>query len=124
MASSRSGSIRSKTTILRLSMSGGSIMWWLMHFLRDLQHSLMDVAQDTAFRDDTCRVMDDIIYYKNQIYLVPSSQLREKVLKTEHDSLLARHLGFLKTYRAVRKCFTWRDLKKNELRYVQECNTC
>jgi len=48
--------------------------------------------------------MDDIIYYKNQIYLVPSSQLPEKVQKTEHDSLLARHLGFQKTYRAVRKC--------------------
>lgn len=71
-----------------------------------------------------CRVIDDVIYFKNRIYLVLGSQLWEKILKETHDSPLDGYPGFLKTYKTVRDCFTWRHIKEDVLRYVHKWNTC
>lgn len=46
-----------------------------------------------------------------------------KILQAAHDSPLARHPGFLKTYRTIRERFTWKGLKKDIIKYVQECGT-
>jgi hypothetical protein len=51
--------------------------------------------------DDRYRVIDDIIYYKDRIYLVPESQLKDKILHAAHNSPLAGHPGYLKTYRQI-----------------------
>jgi hypothetical protein len=49
--------------------------------------------------DDRYRVLDDVIFYKNRIYLVPESTLKGKILKVCHDSPTAGHQGYFKTYR-------------------------
>lgn len=36
---------------------------------------------DGHIRDDQYRVMNDIIYYKERIFLVPKSKLNQKILK-------------------------------------------
>ena len=52
--------------------------------------------------DDRCRVMDEVIYYEDRIYLVvATSQLREMILQVAHDSPLAVHQGFNKIYRSI-----------------------
>lgn len=61
---------------------------------------------DGTFGDDRYRVTNDVIYYKDIIYLVPTPQLREKILRATHDSPMAGHQGFFKTYRTVREHFT------------------
>ena len=68
-------------------------------------------------------MLEGIIYYQDRIYLVPSSSLKEKVLKKAHDSTLASHLGFFKTYRRLREKFSWKELKANVLKCVNECPT-
>jgi hypothetical protein len=68
--------------------------------------------------------VDDIIYYKDGIYLVPKSILKGKILIAVHDAPLSGHPGYLKTYREVRKRFSWKGLKQDLLRYVRECMTC
>jgi len=68
--------------------------------------------------------MDEVIYYKGHIFLVSGSQLRERILRAAHDSPLSRHQEFRKTYMAVRECFTWKGLKGDVLRHVQECEAC
>ena len=55
---------------------------------------------------DRYKVLEGIIYYKYIIYLVPSSSLEEKYLKKAHNSPLAGHPGFFKTYRMLRKRFS------------------
>ena len=52
---------------------------------------------DGKIQNDRYKVIYDIIYYKNKIYLVPESALKKKVLQASHDSPLSRHQGFLKT---------------------------
>ena len=66
---------------------------------------------DGQIQGDRYRVIDDIIYYKNTIFLVPESPLKKKILQASHDSPLAGHQGFLKTYRQIRERFSWKGLK-------------
>jgi hypothetical protein len=79
---------------------------------------------DGNIQDDRYTVVDDIIYYKGRIYLVPESILKEKILRAVHDAPLVGHPGYLKTYRQVRERFSWKGLKGDVLRYVRECLTC
>lgn len=44
--------------------------------------------------DEHYRVMDEVIYYKGLIYLVPNSQLKERILQAAHDSPLSGHQRF------------------------------
>jgi len=50
-------------------------------------------------QDDNFRIMDDIIYYKGQIFLVPDSTVKAKVLQACHDSPVVGPQGFIKTYK-------------------------
>jgi len=79
---------------------------------------------DGAITDDRYRLMNEIIYCKDWIYLVPNSQLREKIMQAVHDSPLAGHREFTKTYRAIREHLAWKGLKGDVLRHVQVCGTC
>ena len=36
-------------------------------------------------------IIDDIIYYKGRIYLIPESDLKRKIIQASHDSPLSRH---------------------------------
>ena len=53
---------------------------------------------DGTNHDDRYKVLEGIIYYKGRIYLVPNSSLKEEIKKKNHDSPLAGHPGFFKTY--------------------------
>ncbi|XP_059075191.1 uncharacterized protein LOC131875172 [Cryptomeria japonica] len=79
---------------------------------------------DGNIQDDKYKIVNDIIYYKDRIYLTPGSKLKEKILQSMHDISLAGHPGYFKTYRQVRERFTWKGLKNDVLRYVKECTTC
>jgi len=74
--------------------------------------------------NDWYKVMNKVIYFRDRIYSVPNSQLREKILHAAQDSPLAMHQVFTKTYRAIRERFAWRGLKDDVLRHIRECNTC
>lgn len=79
---------------------------------------------DGAVTDDRYRVMNEVIYYRDRIYLVPNSHLRKKILQAVHGSPLAGHQGFTRTYRTIKERFAWRGRKDDVLRHVRECDTC
>jgi hypothetical protein len=79
---------------------------------------------DGQVQDDRYMVIDDIIFYEYIVYLVPSSGLKKKILAVVHDSPLAGHQGFFKTYRKTRERFSWKGLKQHIMRYISECVTC
>ena len=79
---------------------------------------------DGQVQDDRYRVIDVVIYYKDRIYLVPESKLKEKIMQASHNSPLAGHLSYLKTYRSICERFSWKGLKEDVLRHVRECLTC
>jgi hypothetical protein len=56
-------------------------------------------VMDHNTQDDNYKVVDDIIYYKYRIYLVPESRLKEKIMEVMHNIPLAGHPRFFKTYK-------------------------
>jgi hypothetical protein len=81
-------------------------------------------VMDSSVQDDRYKVIDDIIYYKDRIYLVLESTLKKKITKAMYDTPLAEHPGYFKTYRQIRESFSWKGLKDDVLRHVRECVTC
>jgi hypothetical protein len=79
---------------------------------------------DGKIQDEGFQILYDLIYYKGRIYVVPESKFKERVLREFHDSPLAGHQGFLKTYRKIRERFAWKGLKEDIMHYVKECTTC
>jgi len=61
---------------------------------------------DGQVTNDRYRVVDEIIYYRDWIFMIKGSQLKKKILQASHDSPLAGHQGFTKTYRAIRERFS------------------
>jgi hypothetical protein len=68
-------------------------------------------------------VIDDVILYKDIVYLVSCSGLKKNILETIHDSLVVDHQGFFKTYRKIKERFSWKGIKKDVMRYISECVT-
>jgi hypothetical protein len=74
--------------------------------------------------DDRYRGLDDVIFYKDRIYLVPESTPKGKILKVCHDSPTTGHQGYFETYRQIRERFSWKGLKDDVLKHIRECTTC
>jgi hypothetical protein len=56
--------------------------------------------------------------------LVPESTFKTIVLQECHDSPVAGHQGFVKTYRKVKERFAWKGMKEDVMRHIKECTTC
>jgi hypothetical protein len=106
------------------AMTGVSIDW--------KDHLVMEYAKDQfacqlldgQVQDDNFKVINDLIYYKGRIFLVPGSAFKAKVLQAYHDSPMAGHQRINKTYRQVRERFSWKGLKEDVIKHVKECTTC
>jgi hypothetical protein len=98
---------------------------WKSHLLVEYsKNKFACEVMDGQIQDDRYRIIDDVIFYKDRIYLVSDSGLKKKILTAVHDSPLASHQGFFKTYREIRERFSWKGLKQDVMRHVGECVTC
>jgi hypothetical protein len=107
-----------------LSLMEISMEWKALLLVEYSKYRFACEILDGQVSNDRYKVIDDIIYYKDRIYLVPESQLKEKILHVVHTSPLVGHLGYLKTYRQIRERFAWKGLKTDVLKFVRECHIC
>jgi hypothetical protein len=68
--------------------------------------------------------MNEIIYYKDRIFLVPESAFKARILQVYHNSPRAGHQWIENMYRKVRERFSWKGLKEDVINHVKECTTC
>ena len=78
---------------------------------------------DNLIQDDKYKIVDGVIFYEGMLYLAHDSTLKEKILKTTHDTPLVGHQRFFKTCKQIRERFSWKGLKDNVLRHVREYMT-
>lgn len=98
---------------------------WKYHLLVEYsKNKFACEVMDEQIHDDRYRVIDDVIFYKDRVYLVPDPGLKKKILTAVHDSPLASHQGFFKTYRQIKEGFSWKELKQYFMRHISECVTC
>jgi len=84
---------------------------------------IQKLQQDSS-TSDTFSWKNDLLWYKDRLYLCKNSQLEQKLLMELHTSPLGGHSGFLKTYHKVKKEFFWDGLKSNIQKFVAECLVC
>lgn len=75
---------------------------------------------DAIIQDHRYHAIYDNIYYKDQIYLIPESQLKEKIMQEAHNLPLAWHHGYLMIYSQIQVRFTWKGLKIDVLSFMVE----
>ena len=64
---------------------------WKAHLLVEYsKNRIVCEILDGRVQDDRYRVIDDVIYYKDKIYLVSESKLKEKIMKASHNSSLLK----------------------------------
>ena len=49
--------------------------------------------------NDEYKVEEELIQYKNRIFLVCNSRMKDKIIKEYHDNTLVGHQGYYKTYK-------------------------
>ena len=91
-----------------LSLMSISTDWRSLLLVEYSKNKFACELMDGQIQDDRYRIIDDIIYYKGRIYLVPESALKRKIIQASHDSPLLGHQGFLKTYREIQERFSWK----------------
>lgn len=74
--------------------------------------------------NDEYKVNEDIILYKNRVYLLDNSRMKDNILREYHDKPLVGHQGYYKTYKQIQERYSWKGLKKDVLKHVQECMIC
>jgi hypothetical protein len=125
--------VKGKRNIVADALSRRPTTYSLMEISADWEsHLLVEYSKnkfacevmDWQIQDDRYRVIDDVIFYKYRVYLVPDSRLKKKILTTVHDSPLAGHQEFFKTYKQIKERFSWKGLKHDVMRHISECVTC
>ena len=71
-----------------------------------------------------CNTDGNCSFYRQQLCIPKNAELRKRILFEVHDSLLSRHLGYVKTLNAVRKSYFWAGMKRDVLNYVRSCLNC
>ena len=67
---------------------------------------------------------DGLTTWYNRIVVPDVLSLRERVIKENHDSLLAGHPGRTKTIELIQRDFWWPSITKDCHKYVDGCTTC
>lgn len=103
------------------SMEAISTEWKTILITEYAKDKFSSDLMEGKVQDEKYQVMNDLILYKNRIYITPESRLKKEILKTYHDNPLAGHQGYFKTYKQIRERFTWKGLKGDVLKHTNEC---
>lgn len=89
---------RRPTVAALCSMSEISADWKSQLLVEYSKNQFACEVMDGQLQDDKYAVIDGVICYKDRIYLVPGSKLKEKIIRAIHDTPLVGHSGYFKTY--------------------------
>lgn len=63
---------------------------------------------------------NDLLWYRDDLYLCNSSQPNHNILVELHNFPIGGHLGFLKTYHGIKNKFLWESLKIDVQNFVAD----
>lgn len=90
------------------SMAAVSEDWKHLIIAEYAKNPLASDIIDGIVQDNRYSLANDLIIYKERIFLVPGFEVKCIVLRTFHDSPMVGHSGYFKTYRQER--FSWKGL--------------
>ena len=73
----------------------------------------------TLFQDE-----DKLLYYEDQVYILPNKKLQEQLLNNNYDAPIAGHPRVFKTYKLINWYYWWLSQLKDIKTYIEGCSTC
>ena len=73
---------------------------------------------------DYCLTADGLIRFRDNIYVLDSSELKKVILREFHVKPYSGQPGYQKTLTAVKKFYYWTNLKKDVVDFVARCLDC
>ena len=70
------------------------------------------------------QLQDDILLYKNLVYVPHHLPLQLQILKTYHDSPASGHFGQAKTLELIQRDFWWPNMRQFTNKYIASCDIC
>ena len=89
---------------------------------QSLQQLIQSIQSSTTPKGFTWQ--NNLIFYKGRFFLGPGCPLISQVLHHVHNSPVAGHSGFLKTYQRVKMEFYWQGMKFAIKQFIRECDVC
>lgn len=102
---------------------------YLLHDKLPDERTLADVVRSNC---KDLKVIDDVLFrlwtspFDKEVYhqaLVPLT-MRADILNENHDSAMAGHLGFLKTYTRLRERYYWPKMAQDISEWIASCEHC
>src|SRR6266478_3685184 len=75
-------------------------------------------------RDEEWAMEQDLLLFRGKVYVPNSVELRQRIVKLHHDSLVGGHPGRWKTIELVTRNYWWPGLTKFVMNYVKGCDQC
>ncbi|KAD7117361.1 hypothetical protein E3N88_04629 [Mikania micrantha] len=87
-------------------------------------HSIMQKLSHDPNSVPHYQMVDQLLLFKGRIVLPSHQTLRQQALYEAHNTPVASHGRFLKTYKRILAQFFWPNLKQDVRDYVQKCLVC
>jgi hypothetical protein len=71
-----------------------------------------------------CRIRENRLFYRDRLVVPDHDELKIKLLRHVHDSLVGGHLGRAKTLEVLQRNYYWPLMHDSVRRFVASCQTC
>jgi len=71
-----------------------------------------------------CKEQDRQVWYRGKHYVPEGDQLQLRLIQEHHDTALAGHPGWAKTFDVLDRQYYWKDMRKQVDQYVRNCQSC
>lgn len=66
---------------------------------------------------------EGVMLFQGRLLVPGCSKLRNEILQLYHVAPSAGHGGFQKIYRAIAKIFYWKQMRKDVMTFIKNCET-
>lgn len=82
------------------------------------------VQQSKMISLGECTAHNNLLQYREEIYVPDYDPLKHFILQSHHDATSAGHPGCDKTFELVSRRYYWRKMRKYIAQYTKNCKTC
>jgi transposase InsO family protein len=67
---------------------------------------------------------DDLLLHQQKLWVPDQDCLRTRLIREVHDQPSSGHQGEARTLEAIRRSYSWPELRKDVEQYIRNCHTC
>ena len=112
---------------IRSAYEDDEIIQWVMHAKATGQRKIpfhLEHTEHLKLELGDCFIRDNLLYVGDRLYVLYNDEIRTKIIKITHESLVGGHAGRASTYDQVRWHYYWLNMTDSVTRFVKSCHVC